>query len=149
MDVAADDLVAALRAEGLRITSARRAICEVLADRHHDHLDASALRVHAEEIAGRAIDPSTVYRAIDTLQAVGLVRHVHLGGGAAVLHLADDDGHHHMTCELCGRTVDVPATELLGALEPVALSHGFVAVTVHFAVVGLCADCATVRRAPS
>jgi Fe2+ or Zn2+ uptake regulation protein len=139
MDV--DALVDALRAEGLRLTPARRAICQVLADDPRAHLTPGDLHERAEVEAGRPIDLSTVYRTLDTLQEVGLVHHVHVPDGGSVVHLADAD-HHHLTCDRCGRTVDVPAEEIAAALGPLAERHGFSVDTVHFAVVGRCHDCA-------
>lgn len=141
MDV--DGLLDALRDEGLRLTPARRAICRVLADDPGAHPTPADLHEAAEAEAGRSIDPSTVYRTLDTLQRVGLVHHVHVPDGGSVVHLADAD-HHHLHCERCGRTVDVPADEVVAALGPVAARHGFSVDTVHFAVVGRCHDCAPI-----
>lgn len=139
----ADDLIAALRAEGLRITPARRAICEVLAAVDGDHLDAASIRERAEAVADRSIDPSTVYRTLDTLESVGLAVHVHLSDRRSVVHLADDE-HHHLTCERCGKVEDVDAAEVVGALGPVAARHGFEVDSIHFAVVGRCHECASI-----
>ena len=141
MDV--DDLLDALRAEGLRLTPARRAICRVLAKDPRAHLTPGDLHARAEADAGRSIDLSTVYRTLDTLEGVGLVHHVHVPDGGSVVHLADAD-HHHLTCDRCGRTVDVPADEVAAALGPLAARHGFSVDTVHFAVVGRCHDCAPI-----
>ena len=141
MAPAVDDLVDALREQGLRITPARTAVCEVLAGRPDEHLDISTVHELAEASAGRPIDPSTVYRTLDTLEETGLVGHVHLADRRLV-HLATE-AHHHLTCERCGKTVDVPAGELAAALGPVAARHGFTLDTLHFALVGRCDDCSS------
>ena len=79
----------ALRARGLRVSSARRLVLEALF--------AADGPVSAEEIAGgldgrcRRSDLASVYRNLDTLEQVGLVRHVHLGHGAGLYALAGRD----------------------------------------------------------
>ncbi len=136
----ADLLLDALRAEGMRITAARTALCEVLAsgpDRHHSAVE---LKAGAEALTGGRIDASTVYRTIEVLQGLGLVEHVHTGQGTTVVHLTEEP-HHHLSCRVCGVVVDIPAAEVLSALSPVADRHGFAADTLHFALVGTCAAC--------
>jgi Fur family ferric uptake transcriptional regulator len=132
----ADDLIAELRAHGHRVTRARRAICDVLVGAVGEHLTAA-------EVAGRVpgVDPSTVYRTLDALQDLGLVEHLHLGHGAGAYHVAPERPHHHLVCDVCGRTVDVPVAELQRAVEGVTGPHGFVPDLTHFAIVGRCADC--------
>ncbi len=56
--------------------------------------------------------------------------------------MAPTDDHHHLVCNECGRTVDVPMEDLAGAIADVTAPHGFVADGAHFAIVGRCSDCA-------
>lgn len=135
-----EELLGALRAEGCRITDARRAICGALAENPGAHLSAAELRAKAEARAGRSIDASTVYRTMEVLEQVGILDHVHTGQGVTVVHAADTP-HHHLSCRVCGTVVDVDAGEVRSALEPVARTHGFATDTLHFALVGTCADC--------
>jgi Fur family ferric uptake transcriptional regulator len=136
--VSPDDLFAALRRTGLRLTRPRRAVCTVLAEAHDEHLTIPELHRRAEAVAGEPIDPSTVYRTIDALEQVGEVHHVHLGHGAAVVHLSDHSEHHHIVCEECGRTEDVPLDELSAFVAHLEKRFGFAADSVHFALVGRC-----------
>lgn len=138
----AEDLLSALRAAGMRITTARTALCEVLAAGPEDHHTALELRARAEARIGGRIDPSTVYRTIEVLQDLGLVDHVHTGQGTTVVHLVEEP-HHHLSCRVCGKFVDIPAAEALAALRSVSERHGFAADTLHFALVGTCEGCVT------
>lgn len=138
--VTAQELVDGLRRMGMRVTKPRQAICRVLAKSHDDHLTAAELHRRAEESAGTSIDASTVYRTIDTLQTTGLLHHVHLGHGPSVIHLSERSDHHHLVCEVCGRTVDIPLADLRPLTRHIEESHSFVADSVHFALVGRCAD---------
>lgn len=133
-----ESFVEALRAKGLRVTSPRRAVCEVLVTDHDRHLTASTLHDLAETRLGSAIDISTIYRTIEALEEAGLVHHVHLGHGPAVLHLSDHVEHHHLLCEVCGRTVDVPLDEMDEITATLGEAHGFVIDSAHFALIGRC-----------
>jgi Fur family ferric uptake transcriptional regulator len=135
----AEDLLGELRTHGHRLTRPRRVICEILAASADAHVTAGDV---AEQAASSGVDQSTVYRTLDALEELGLVEHVHLGHGAGAYHVAPERPHHHLVCEVCGRTVDVPIAELQRAVEKVTAPHGFVPDLTHFAIVGRCAACA-------
>lgn len=143
MGISTSALVDGLRRSGLRVTKARRAVCTVLAEAGgHEHLTAA-------DVADRAgrVDLSTVYRTLDALEGIGLVRHVHLGHGPGAYHVAPVDDHHHLVCDSCGVTVDVPMEDLADSIRSVTRPHGFVADGAHFAIVGRCAGCAARAKA--
>ncbi|MGH8928004.1 MAG: Fur family transcriptional regulator, partial [Acidimicrobiia bacterium] len=123
MPIEADRLLASLKESGLRITVARRAVCQVLTEYRDDHLTAVDLHEQVEARTGTRVDPSTIYRTIDVLERAGHLRHVHFGHGPGVVHLVDG-GHHHVVCEICGRTVDLGFGEL-EALSELLDTHGF------------------------
>ena len=123
-----------LRAEGRRVTTARRTIIELLGEAHeHFTADDIAQRVHR---AHPEIHVSTVYRTLESLETWGLVEHVHRGHGAAFFHLAAS--HTHMVCEQCGRVIDVPAYEFAGLVERVRAVYGFDLDIAHNALMGRC-----------
>lgn len=144
MHTTADRLLEALRAEGLRITSARRAVCSVIAESHADHLTAADILERAEA-GGASLDQSTVYRTVEALEGSGLLTHTHLGHGAAVYHLADEVEHHHFVCDRCGATVAIVAADLSGWIADIEAKTGFVVDPSHFATSGRCADCARLK----
>lgn len=137
-----DTLIADLRSEGLRITAARRAICEALAGSVGQHLDATELRARAEESSGIRIDQSTVYRTLDVLERLDVLHHVHLGHGPAIVHLSGERDHQHLVCENCGKTVDIPLDQVAARFEDLAIANGFAEIKgAHFALIGICAAC--------
>ena len=83
MHLTPDELIRALQGSSLRITKARRAICEVLATSHQEHMSATDILERAREQAGVGIDQSTVYRTLDVLEELGYLHHVHLGHRAS------------------------------------------------------------------
>src|SRR5205814_9356743 len=119
----AERLLGDLRAQGERITQARRAVVEVLvAAKGHLTADDLVERVH-ETVPGAHL--ATIYRTMDVLERLGVVEHTHLGHGRAVYHLADDV-HAHLVCESCGAVVQVSPKLLAGVERRAREEHGFV-----------------------
>lgn len=140
MQVNAERLLASLKLSGLRMTASRKAVCQVLAESHDEHLTATDLHRRVEEITGTRVDPSTIYRTIDILSEAGFLHHVHFGHGPGVVHLSEESQHHHIVCEACGRTVDLDQEEL-ESLAEVLDSHGYTSGSVHFAIIAHCQNC--------
>ena len=93
---------AQLRAAGHRSGSGRRAVIEVLA-RHGCLMTANDILAELEG-GERRIGFATVYRALETLSELGLVRRVDAGTGSAAYEPVDPSGehHHHVVCDSCG-----------------------------------------------
>lgn len=135
----------ALRLRGERVTEARRTVLAALAG-VPDHSTAEQVVAAVETGAGE-VHRATVYRTLDTLTALGIVTHVHVGHGATAYHLGDR-AHLHAQCRACGRVVDVPADVLDDAharLREVARFHLDAA---HVALSGLCDGCHTAGTSP-
>ena len=129
-----------LRARGLRMTPQRRAIVsEIMRTKGHISPAHVAKKVQ-DEMPG--VNASTVYRTLALLEEVGVLQHSHLESGAEY-HRAEEAQHVHLTCRRCGRddalTID-EAAQLAGLIHA---HHGFEADLTHFAITGLCADCAS------
>jgi Fur family ferric uptake transcriptional regulator len=140
--ITADALIDVLSERGYRITQARRAVCEVVAAAHDEHLSAADMYDRAREQSGARLDRSTVYRTLEALEESGLLAHSHLGHGPSVYHLAEDAGHQHLICRRCGRTSTLPDEETTRLVDAITGATGFVADVNHFALSGLCARCA-------
>ncbi len=138
MHTTADRLVEALRRDGFRITRARRAVCEVIARAHQDHLTAGD--IHAL-VGDDVIDLSTVYRTMEALEQASAVTHTHMGHGPSVYHLAAGAPHQHLVCSRCGVTIDLDPAGIESLLAEITRRTGFVPDPSHFALSGLCRDC--------
>jgi len=137
-ELSAELLVDDLRRAGLRVTAARRAVCRALARHHDEHLTVAELHRLAEQESAGRIDLSTIYRTVEALETAGRLHHVHLGHGPSVLHLSAHSEHHHLVCEVCGRTTDLPVAELDELSARLAERYGFVVDGLHFALIGRC-----------
>ena len=129
-----------VREHGLRGTSARRLVLEMLFSTGEL---LSAERI-AEGLAGRVprSDLASVYRNLETLEEVGLVRHVHLGHGPGLYALAGA-AREYLVCESCSRVLAVEPTVLDEVRAAVRAVVGWEARFTHFPIVGLCPDCLT------
>jgi Fe2+ or Zn2+ uptake regulation protein len=133
-----DTVLASLRAQGIRVTPSRRLLVEVLfsTDRHLSAEDAAA----AVQARAPDVHLSTVYRNLEELERLGVIRHAHLGHGPATYQLANLT-HAHFICGECGARVEAPAA-LFGALARRAKAdYGFTIDPQHFAILGRCRTC--------
>jgi Fur family ferric uptake transcriptional regulator len=127
-----------IRDRGLRITAARRQVIEALY--------APDRPVTAEEIAsgmyGRFMpcDLASVYRNLEALEELGLVRHMHLGHGPG-LYAPAALSHEYVACERCGRSQTVPADCLALLRGVVAKGLGYRVSFTHLPLTGLCPAC--------
>jgi Fur family ferric uptake transcriptional regulator len=133
------DLRAQLHAYGLRATSQRVLVLAAVRRLGHGTPEAISSAVRATD---PGLNPSTVYRTLDLYERVGLIRHTHLGPGAATYHAADDRGHLHLVCEVCGAVDEVPSSLAAGLVGSLRTVHGFQPDVEHMAITGTCAQCA-------
>jgi len=136
------EVMGLLKGRGLRMTPQRRAIVsEVMRSQGHISPAAVARKVQ-DEMPG--VNASTVYRTLTLLEEIGVLQHSHLESGAEY-HRADEAQHVHLTCGHCGRddALSLGEAERLAGL--IRTHHGFEADLTHFAITGLCADCAASR----
>ena len=140
MDAARRDrLIALIREQGERVTTARRALVTALVQAK-GHVTADDLAVLVQK-AQPDVHLSTIYRSLDALERIGVVDHVHLGHGRAVYHLADEP-HQHLVCEVCGAVVEVPDATFAELGDNLHRRYGFTIRPNHFAVLGRCRACA-------
>jgi Fur family ferric uptake transcriptional regulator len=133
-----DEMLALLRRDGDRVTSAKRAVLGVLTgSAHHLTAEAVAEGVHATH---PDVHRSTVYRILDNFERRGLVTHVHLRHGPSVYHLTAEP-HHHLVCEECDAVVEVPDKAMAGLRKVLKRDYGFSFDTPHFALTGRCRAC--------
>jgi Fur family transcriptional regulator, ferric uptake regulator len=137
-----DDLasaIAALRARGLRVSAARRVLLAALfaADRP----------VSADELAGGLSgrlpnsDLASIYRNLETLEELGLVRHVHIGHGPGLYAPAGRRDAEFVLCSECHRFRAMEPDEAQRVREAVADITGHEPRFSHFPLVGRCEDC--------
>jgi Fur family transcriptional regulator, ferric uptake regulator len=123
---------AALRARGLRLSTARRLLLQALY--------AADAPLSAEELAGDG-DVASAYRNLEVLEQLGLVAHVHLGHGPGRYQPAGRPRAYAL-CEGCGEVRALPPAALEAVREAVLAAVGLRPRFAHFPIAGLCAQCA-------
>jgi Fur family transcriptional regulator, ferric uptake regulator len=121
----------ALRARGLRLSTARRLLLAALF--------AAAAPLTAEELAADG-DVASTYRNLDVLEQLGLVRHVHLGHGPGLYH-PTGASVEFVVCERCGAVAAVAPAALDGVRAAVRAATGYAARFAHIPLAGLCPSC--------
>src|SRR5690349_17294474 len=95
---------------GLRPTSQRLAVLEVLA---HEHDGATAQEIHDRLRAGGSrVGLATVYRTLAALSDGGAVDALAHRPGEACYRLCGSGHHHHLVCERCNRVVELGECDL-------------------------------------
>ncbi len=134
----AADFAARLRDRGYRLTAQRQLILRAVERLGHATPDEVLEAVHEE---ASAINVSTVYRTLEVLEELGLVRHTHLGDRAPTYHSTIDGEHFHLVCRNCGRVTSAHPEIADGLAARLEAELGFVADIGHLAVFGRCVDC--------
>ena len=130
-----------LRARGLRWTAQRRTVVEVLSGTS-GHVTGAELVDRCRALDPATI-PSTVYRTLDVLEELGIVRHAHGVDGREEYHVLPTVEHGHLHCTGCRQTWEIDATEAARLVEGLRESRGFEVELSHLSVAGLCAACGT------
>jgi Fur family transcriptional regulator, ferric uptake regulator len=125
-----------LRERGLRMTPQRQLVLAAVRDLGHSTPEQICARV--QESA--PVNITTIYRTLDLLEKLGLVRHTHLGHGAPT-YSEQEHQHVHLVCHVCGEVSEVPAELLDGLAEHLRAASGFDLDATHVALSGTCRDC--------
>jgi Fur family ferric uptake transcriptional regulator len=132
-----------LRARGLRWTPQRRILVEVLSE-VDGHVTGAEL---VERCRARDPDtiPSTVYRTLDVLEELGVIRHSHGADGREEFHVLPAAEHAHLYCRVCSGSWELTANErvVVAAVDAVREAHGFEIDVAHLTLTGVCATCRT------
>ncbi|MCP4426129.1 MAG: transcriptional repressor [Chloroflexi bacterium] len=129
----------ALQKKGYRFTAARQAILQTLVG-CGGHITADDLAVRVREAAPN-VGRMTVYRTLDLLSELGLIRPVYQGTGAAHYVLMDDGHHHHLICSACHKVIEFDDC-MVGETESLICNRFGFKVQGHLVeVYGRCPDC--------
>jgi len=133
-----NDLRSRLRDSGYRLTPQRELILAAVEKLGHATPDEVLAEVRKQS---SAINISTVYRTLEVLEELGLVKHAHLSDRAPTYHSVGGHEHFHLVCRNCHRVISVDPVVLGSVLERLRADHGFTADIGHLTVFGRCDQC--------
>jgi Fur family transcriptional regulator, ferric uptake regulator len=128
----------ALRARGYRVTPQRQLVLAAVTKLEH----ATPEEIWADvQQTASGVNISTIYRALELLEQLGLVTHTHLGHGAPSYHLAAEAKHVHLVCSRCGRITEVAPDAVAPLVSALDDKYGFETDVGHLTVFGHCESC--------
>jgi Fur family ferric uptake transcriptional regulator len=139
IDSSLQDFKVALAQRGYRLTDARREVLAALVEAG-GHISADEL-VESLRHGGSRIGRMTVYRTLDLLTELGLVRPVYQGTGAAHFILLVKGHHHHLVCTGCNRVIEFEPCILPDLEHRLRQSSEFEVQGHLLEIFGLCCNC--------
>ena len=103
----------------------------------------SAQQIHAElRDQGEQVGLTTVYRHLQELSEDGTVDTIRDASGETLYRRCRSGAHHHhLTCRICGHSVEVEGRAVERWAEQVAAEAGFTDVGHTVELFGLCPEC--------
>jgi Fur family ferric uptake transcriptional regulator len=126
-----------LRQKGYRLTPQRELILQAVEQLGHATPDEVLAEVRTHSTA---VNASTVYRTLEVLEELGLVRHAHLSDRAPTYHSTSEHEHFHLVCRECHKVISVDPDVLTPVTERLAADHGFAIDVGHLTVFGTCEE---------
>jgi Fur family ferric uptake transcriptional regulator len=126
-----------LREKGYRLTPQRELILQAVEELAHATPDEVLAEVRRHSTA---VNASTVYRTLEVLEELGLVRHAHLSDRAPTYHSTSEHEHFHLVCRNCHRVISVEPSVLAPVSERLQADHGFTIDVGHLTIFGTCGE---------
>ncbi|MBA7476534.1 Ferric uptake regulation protein [subsurface metagenome] len=127
----------ALNVTGLRATSQRALILEVI---RRGHLDADEIYRQARRKQPR-LSLSTVYRTLQLFKKLGLVEELHFDETHHHYEVKPSSEHHHLVCLGCGKIMEFECPLSPKMKKDIAREKGFEITGAEIRMTGYCAKC--------
>jgi Fur family peroxide stress response transcriptional regulator len=126
------------RSKGVALTVQRRVVLQVVLERDDHPTADQILEAAKDRVPG--ISRTTVYRVLDTLADMGVIRRLHHAGASARF-----DGkihrHHHLICKICHKVIDLEDQELNRTRVSHVRNDGFDIEDFSVHLIGTCPTC--------
>lgn len=141
------DIYTRLLERGHKMTPQRWAIISIFLINKGRHLSADDVYgMLKETYPNNGI--ATVYRTLELLEEIAVLRKMDFGDGRARYEIADEESHHHhhLVCTECGRITEFE-DDLLDSLEQAIERKTGFKIRDHVAkFYGVCGDCQSGKR---
>ena len=131
--------LADLQRRGYRRTAQRAAIVRLL-EESGGHMTAAQI-ADAAERGDAALNRSTVYRTLETLVDVGMVKASRMGRSLLYEFVGEGRHGHHLVCSRCRSTVHIEGAEIDHLIAAEAARAGFSVTETEVLVAGVCRAC--------
>jgi Fur family ferric uptake transcriptional regulator len=127
-----------LRAKGYRLTPQRELVLRAVERLGHATPDEVLQEVRAES---QAVNISTIYRNLELLEELGLVRHTHITDRAPTYHSTSMPQHVHLVCRGCHKIIDATPEDVAPLTDGLSEKYGFRTDVGHLTIFGTCSEC--------
>lgn len=140
-----------LKQNGLKVTTQRIAILEVLSNRPDKHLTAEEIYDCVKEMFPD-IGLATVYRTIQVLSDLKLIDKLNLDDGYTRYEIGSADPqapshhHHHLICLECGQVLAFQDDLLENLEQRIQETMGFEVVNHEVKLFGICSKCKQAKK---
>ena len=131
-------LLQQLRNAGYKVTPARQAVLQVI-EQEGEHLEPAEILRRAQTIHP-AIGRATVYRTLELLTQLNIVRPIYIGEHGPT-YIRAEGGHHHLVCSSCGIVIDFDQCVAEQMSAELAERFGFQIQSHLLEFYGQCAAC--------
>lgn len=135
-----EDVVEALRQQGLRVTTARRQVVSSLLEAGHP----VSIECLHQRLGAASFDLVTLYRNLDAFVEAGVAQVVRNESGKALYEIIGGprDHHHHVICRRCGKIDCLDECDGdVARFENAARKLGYADLSHRLEIYGLCGDC--------
>jgi Fur family transcriptional regulator, ferric uptake regulator len=126
-----------LHDRGMRMTPQRQLVLDALLELEHATPEQVCQQVQRST---PSVNITTIYRTLELLESLGIVRHTHLGHGAPNYSVHEHQ-HVHLVCHSCGTVIEVPCEVMADLSGTLRNRHGFALDVSHLALSGRCRNC--------
>jgi len=130
-----------LKKAGYKLTPARRAVIEVL-ESNHDHLSHNEILNEGQKLYAR-LSRATVYRTMETLVELNLVRSIYLNDPTQRF-MSAAGGHHHLICTKCDAVLEFEHCTVDQLSRELAEKFNFQIRNHLLEFQGLCENCQSI-----
>ncbi len=88
-----------------------------------------------------AVNPSTIYRALERMAHAGKISVSDMGTGSAVYEMVGRERHHHLVCQECGKILTIGDKAVACLFEKLHNENNFEILTNHLILFGTCQEC--------
>lgn len=134
-----EQLHARLRENGVKLTDQRKELLEVLLQAHAP-ITAEAVFLKLKE-SNPSTCLATVYRNLEVLVAIDVVRQMRLSGNKREYELIGDEHYHYLICLCCNKAVKLENCPLHHYEEKVIAETDFTITEHRLSMYGYCPQC--------
>ena len=134
------ELTDRLREKALRVTGPRQAVLDLLRARAHPLSNKEIF----DALPHGLCDLATVYRSMNLLEEMGMVRRYDFGDGVArweLLREGETGHHHHLICTRCSTIVELDECIAEDLEREIGRKNGFTAMSHKLEFFGICPSC--------